>query len=163
MLPNAALVARFSDLMAAWLLTYAVHSTLLLAAAWLLTSRKRMSDGVRDVLWKSALIGGIVTASVQTATAHEPLGGQLRLSPRTAPSAPAMRLTIRDIGTATAPRLFVLQPKGTRWPAALVVAWMTIGGLGLLWLTLGHARTLRALETRTSLDDYAIGGLSRDV
>src|SRR5678809_700984 len=64
------MVARLTDIAAAWLLTYLVHSTLILLAVWIVTSRRRMADAVRDILWKSALVGGIVTASIQTAVAH---------------------------------------------------------------------------------------------
>ncbi len=47
-----------------WLLTYAAHSTLLLGLAWL-ASRKVQSHAIKDLLWKTALIGGLVTASLQ--------------------------------------------------------------------------------------------------
>jgi hypothetical protein len=47
----------------AWLATYAVHSTLLLAAAWALTravsSSRRLADAapaVRECLWRVALL-----------------------------------------------------------------------------------------------------------
>jgi len=91
-------VTRWTDLGASWLLTYLVHSTLLLLAAWLITSWSRTSDTVRDILWKCALVGGLVTATVQMAVAREPLGGQLRLAPRTGSAAPTMRVTMRDDG-----------------------------------------------------------------
>lgn len=43
-----------------------------------------------------------------------------------------------------------------RWSAALVVVWLTGSGAGLLWLTFRHARTLRVLRDRTSLDDTSV-------
>ncbi len=52
----------------AWLLTYALHSTLLLGGVWLLTERGGVrSHRLRDLFWKTALVGGIVTATAQTA------------------------------------------------------------------------------------------------
>jgi HEAT repeat protein/beta-lactamase regulating signal transducer with metallopeptidase domain len=51
---------------AAWLLTYALHSTVLLGAAALLTARWVRGEAWRETLWKAALLGGIVTATVQT-------------------------------------------------------------------------------------------------
>src|SRR5215207_1387330 len=98
MLPDAAmLIGRLTDVAAGWLLTYLVHSTLILIATWLITSRKRVSDTVREILWKSALVGGIVTATAQTAVAREPLGGQLRLAPRTAGAVmPRVRVSLPD-------------------------------------------------------------------
>ena len=148
-------VTRWTDLGASWLLTYLVHSTLLLLAAWLITSWSRTSDTVRDILWKCALLGGLVTATVQMAVAREPLGGQLRLAPRTGSAAPTMRVTMRDEGGPA--RFLITRPGGTRWTAGLAVLWLGSAGAGLLWLTFGHARTLRALGERTTLDGTAIG------
>ncbi|HEU5050881.1 MAG TPA: hypothetical protein VFU00_11180, partial [Gemmatimonadales bacterium] len=52
----------------AWLLTYALHSTLLLGGAWLLTERGPVhSHRLRDLFWKTALAGSIVTATAQVA------------------------------------------------------------------------------------------------
>ncbi len=156
------LVARLTDGAAAWLLTYLVHSTLILLATWAITSRRRMSDTVRDLFWKTALVGGIVTASIQTAVGREPLAGQLRLAPRTAGAAmPAVRLAIRDEPSESAPRILMMQPRGTRWTFGLLVTWLTTAGCGLLWLTAGHARTLRILGGRTPLDGTPISDRMR--
>lgn len=62
-----------------WLLTYLLHSSLLLGAAWLVTSRWARSATVRDLIWKAALVGGLVTATLQTGLAFEPLGGAMAL------------------------------------------------------------------------------------
>jgi beta-lactamase regulating signal transducer with metallopeptidase domain/HEAT repeat protein len=63
---------------AAWLLTYALHSTLLLGAASLLARRVR-GEAWRETLWKAALVGGIVTATVQTQSGYDPPAGTWRL------------------------------------------------------------------------------------
>lgn len=55
-----------------WLLTYTLHSTLLLGGAWLLTLRSIRSESLRDTLWKVALVGGLITATVQVATGWHP-------------------------------------------------------------------------------------------
>lgn len=62
-----------SNAVLSWLLTYALHSTVLFVIARVITSR-RMSAATRDVIWKSALVGGIVTASVQQAFEIQPSG-----------------------------------------------------------------------------------------
>src|SRR4051812_5303966 len=49
----------------AWLLTYAIHSSVLLSLAWLLVRARRWSPGASELLWKSAMLGGILTASAQ--------------------------------------------------------------------------------------------------
>jgi beta-lactamase regulating signal transducer with metallopeptidase domain len=155
------LAARWADLAAGWLLTYLVHSTLLLLSAWLITSWARTSDTVRDILWKCALVGGLVTATIQMGVAREPLAGQLRLAPRTGGErGPVMRVSVKDNAGGPA-RFLVTRPKGTRWTAGLVVLWLTSSGAGLLWLTIAHARSLRALGERTSLDGTPIGARLR--
>ncbi|HEU4883580.1 MAG TPA: HEAT repeat domain-containing protein [Longimicrobium sp.] len=63
---------------AAWLLTYALHSTLLLAAAALLARRVR-GEAWRETLWKAALVGGLVTATLQTQSGYDPPAGTLHL------------------------------------------------------------------------------------
>ena len=62
-----------------WLLTYLLHSTLLLGAAWLLTARWVRLPAWRDLVWKVALVGGLVTSLLQGALDIEPLGGRMAL------------------------------------------------------------------------------------
>ena len=51
----------------AWLLTYLVHSSILLGGAWVLAATKAVrSPAVKDTLWKVALVGGLLTATVET-------------------------------------------------------------------------------------------------
>ena len=147
----------YIDTAASWLLTYMVHSTIILAVAWVVTSRASVSVGVRDVIWKFALLGGIATATVQTAIAREPLGGQLLLAPRLGPPAPAMRVTLQAEPGGAPAHLFVRRPGAPRWSNGLVALWMTAAGAGLLWLTIAHARTVAALGDRTDLRDTPIG------
>jgi beta-lactamase regulating signal transducer with metallopeptidase domain len=45
-----------------WLATYLVHSTVLIVGAWLLIRGPRLLPETRDVLWKTALVGGVVTS-----------------------------------------------------------------------------------------------------
>ena len=60
---------------AAWLLTYAVHSTVLIAAAWVLQRLGAVrSLRLRDLAWKGALVGGLFTASLQMAMGLAPWG-----------------------------------------------------------------------------------------
>jgi HEAT repeat protein/beta-lactamase regulating signal transducer with metallopeptidase domain len=49
----------------AWLLTYAIHSTVLLGLVWLVTRSRRIPPMATDVLWKVALVGGLITAAMQ--------------------------------------------------------------------------------------------------
>lgn len=58
----------------AWLLTYAVHSTVLLGMAWIVLRLRRAEPGSADVLWKVAMIGAVITASAQTVLEIRPAG-----------------------------------------------------------------------------------------
>lgn len=57
----------------AWAATYLLHSTLLLGAAWAV-SRVLAGRSLRleERLWKAALVGAIVTATIQTGVASLP-------------------------------------------------------------------------------------------
>ena len=62
-----------------WLLTYAVHSTVLLALVWLVAGRIQ-SHRVREALWKTALFGGFLTATGQSLLQVSPLAGRVTVS-----------------------------------------------------------------------------------
>jgi len=59
-----------------WLLTYAVHSTLLLGGAAAVGWWCGDDPGWLARLWKTAMLGAIVTTSVQMGLEREPLGGR---------------------------------------------------------------------------------------
>src|SRR5690606_37751097 len=69
------------SLASAWLATYFVHSTLLLLTAWVAARFLDRRPRFREMLWKTALCGGIVTASLQIGLGVIPLGGQVDLAP----------------------------------------------------------------------------------
>jgi len=65
---------------AAWLLTYLLHSTVLIGGIWALCKCLPIrSNVIREGLWTLALFGGLLTASVQTVLDVEPVAGTLRL------------------------------------------------------------------------------------
>jgi HEAT repeat protein/beta-lactamase regulating signal transducer with metallopeptidase domain len=68
------MTSTFSSTALAWLLTYAIHSTVLLSLAWLLVRARRLSPASSELLWKSAMIGAIITASVQQSLDLRPAG-----------------------------------------------------------------------------------------
>lgn len=76
-------------LVLAWLLTYLVHSSILLAGAWLLCAARIVRSPVaREVVWKVCLVGGILTATVYSLSPYQPYASHLLL-PSAARSAPA--------------------------------------------------------------------------
>lgn len=75
--------------MTAWLLTYAIHSTVLLGMAWLVLRVRRAGPDVADLLWKVALMGGIITATSQSLIGVQPTGSlALREAPALATADP---------------------------------------------------------------------------
>jgi beta-lactamase regulating signal transducer with metallopeptidase domain len=172
--PGFALIDRLPAVLMTWALTYALHSTIILGAAWLLVRFARLSEGTKDVVWKAALLGGIVTATVQMAMPAEPLAGTMQVTSRrhardvkmmymTAPQARARiagqpmaaGLERRARGLlATGGRidqLFIASTADRGWPAIALAAWLVLAGGGLLWLTLAHARLTTALWWREEL------------
>ena len=99
-----------------WLLTYAVHSAMFTALAFV-AERTRWGAVAsrRDAFWKLALVGGVVTSTVFVVAGSAPSGAAVRLSPQGA-IAPA------------------LDSDGVLW---LATAWMAI--TALLALRAGHA------------------------
>ncbi len=90
--------------MAAWLLTYAVHSTLLLGIGFVVLRRTR-SAATRDLFWKVAAFGAVLSASVQSAIARgdqvEPFGGRWEISsPPVAERSPAPIVLVSEDASA---------------------------------------------------------------
>ena len=64
----------------AWLMTYALHSTVLMGGVWLVFRFFRsIPERMQDGLWKLAMVGGILTATVQVGMGLTPFGGRLFL------------------------------------------------------------------------------------
>ncbi|MGH8273044.1 MAG: M56 family metallopeptidase [Gammaproteobacteria bacterium] len=81
---------EFSTFAVSWLLTYLVHSTLLLGAVFLIERFGRIRSGALLAgLWRAVLFGAIVTASLQTLFATSPLHGRLPIAPAHTPPAVA--------------------------------------------------------------------------
>ena len=83
-----------SAIVLSWMLTYLLHSTLLLGGAWLawkLLPSEALA--IKETLWRTALLGGIVTASLQAGLAVEPGLGSWRLGV-TEPGAAGSRVAV---------------------------------------------------------------------
>lgn len=72
----------------AWLGTYLVHSTVLFLAALLLT-RLSKSPAIREPLWRAAMFGPLVTASLQIGAGLAPVSGMWSLPEEVASEAAA--------------------------------------------------------------------------
>lgn len=61
-----------------WLATYLLHSTILLGLAWAVSRQLRSRHPLGEqAIWRAALFGSILTATLQIATGWQPLGGAL--------------------------------------------------------------------------------------
>jgi HEAT repeat protein/beta-lactamase regulating signal transducer with metallopeptidase domain len=68
------MTGSLSSIALAWLLTYAIHSTALLSLAWLVIRLRRWTPAAVELLWKSAMLGGILTAAIQLQLDLRPAG-----------------------------------------------------------------------------------------
>src|SRR5262249_55399505 len=117
--------AQAMDAMLAWLATYAVHSTLLLGGVALLTAFVVRREAWRETLWKAALVGGLLTSTVQVALGIGPLAGAMepqQVSPLRAPpiaAAPAPAGLAKSAPDETPVRPQMTRPEtGHAGPAA---------------------------------------------
>ena len=97
------MTSTFSSTALAWLLTYAIHSSVLLSLAWALVRVRRWSPGASELLWKSAIVGGIITASAQQWLDVRPAGTVMLQSPAVTTSGASVAPIDRSKTPALAP------------------------------------------------------------
>jgi hypothetical protein len=86
----------------AWLLTSLLHSTLLLGLAWLASKPlARWSVAAEETMWRLALAGGLLTASLQLAAGWEPPAGRWRLTDASPAASATMDRTAKTDRTPT--------------------------------------------------------------
>src|SRR2546426_7099804 len=169
-----------APVLAAWPLTYAIHSPAVLGAVALWAGRARWSHAAREVAWKAALVGGVASATLQAGLGLEPLGGRLwlastsgALSLRSGPPVPLVagerqpaaaldRQVGRRAPSQTAPSA---ASAPVRWPKPIWLAalWLALGGLSAasyagrrLWLA-------RRMGPRRAVRDPALGALLEEL
>ena len=145
------MTSTFSSTALAWLLTYAIHSTVLLSLAWLLVRIRRWSPAASELLWKSALLGGIITASVQLRLDVRPTGTVMLQPPTvTAPTAavtPVRHLKTKAHNTSSQIEQVPTQPSFERSGPVIVMSRSSTVVLGwaLIALILGFSYVARRL------------------
>ncbi|MBV1857866.1 MAG: M56 family metallopeptidase [Nannocystaceae bacterium] len=157
-----------------WILTYAVHSTVLIVFVWaLLKLFPKVPLRLQESLWRVALFGGLATATVALMADVEPLGGRLALpatlQTKAAAAAPpsvaladavvTRKITQHDAGDVRITTVQENKPtavvavasvprKASSWPW-VVVGLAGVGGLlALLRLGLGARQTEAKLRGR---------------
>jgi beta-lactamase regulating signal transducer with metallopeptidase domain len=160
-----------------FLLTYLLHSTILLGGAWLVGRFVRLSEAARHALWQVALVGGVLTAALQIVMPREPLAGQIRLpvsrveqtskarmvvvappsEERTVTViAPASRATSQPVEPVFFARSVSPSMVVGPWSRPLFLVWAIGAGLALLWLAIAYSRTTRALGERVDITDSTL-------
>ncbi|HLL81750.1 MAG TPA: M56 family metallopeptidase, partial [Longimicrobium sp.] len=139
-----------------WLLTYAMHSTLLLGGAWILARSRFVGELGADLLWKAALVGGLATATVQCAV---DVGPSLAVPSAAAPMRMRrVQLTEMrgDAGPPVVRRWSGMVRAGPRAPAGvlaalLAAAWVLAAAARLAMLARAQLRLRRCLAGRSEL------------
>lgn len=139
-----------------WLLTYAIHSTLLLGLAWVVTRRFRLEPAASDLVWKVALLAGLVTGTIQsrlelrtpTAMTLPPAAlPHVAVAPAPAPVNPAAVPTPEtgtpNVGTSRAPSL----------PLVVVLLWGVIALASSLYYVARQLILVGRLADRRAVAD----------
>jgi beta-lactamase regulating signal transducer with metallopeptidase domain len=159
----------FPDQAIAWLLTYLLHSTLLLGLAWLVARPLgRWSAAAEEAVWKLALVGALFTASLQLAAGFEPAAGRWSLPSNAGPAAivaePAVDLAVRDAAptfrAAPRPEAAPAAPiQETRLPMpSLPALALGLWGLGAFVLLMAYSRSHLLLRRWLTHRPRVVGG-----
>jgi beta-lactamase regulating signal transducer with metallopeptidase domain/outer membrane biosynthesis protein TonB len=143
-----------STILTSWILTYLVHSTVVLGAAWLVSlvlGEKQL--GLQEILLRTALVGGLVTAGLQAGFGFMPLAGTLTIdSIRVPESVSAVTATVNDLGVPadeTAPRNTTTADRyRMNWARAVLAVWIAGSLMALLGLGRSALDLRRLLQTR---------------
>jgi HEAT repeat protein/beta-lactamase regulating signal transducer with metallopeptidase domain len=150
-----------------WLLTYAIHSTILLAVAACAAWRFADDHAWLDVIWKTAVIAPMVTASLNIgalplplpgrstasaiATAQEPLARPTSATPdaERVPSARAADDAAKPEGaiSVTTGRIPIWLAMVRKWPLLATTAWLSVASFLLLSYGIRLRRAYRALRS----------------
>jgi beta-lactamase regulating signal transducer with metallopeptidase domain len=126
-----------------WFLTYLAHSTLLLGSAWVVTrllSSERLR--LRERIWKTAMIGGLFTATLQLGLDVAPLAGRIDLAP---PATVASIEIPTQEGSRVLPGTAAISSAGSpierfSWQRLLLGVWIAGGTLGVFLLIVAWRR-----------------------
>ncbi|HEY0510777.1 MAG TPA: M56 family metallopeptidase [Thermoanaerobaculia bacterium] len=162
----------------AWMLTYLLHSTLLLGLAWLASKPlSRWSVSAEEAVWKLALVGALFTASIQLAAGWQPVAGQWRLTdvsaatvnvgaglvPARAGASPAPTLNSRRVDMGIEARvLTAAKPTAPAIPASVLPSLPALAlgawALGALLLLAAFGRSYLRLNRRLRSRPRVVAG-----
>jgi hypothetical protein len=165
-----------------WLMTYAIHSTILIGGLLVLTATpfgKRLVTGHGSWLWRFALVGAFITASLQSFRTASPLTGTVRIDGDT----PTRTMVRMEVTQEAGPRAGGALPsaggfdwrstEGSRhvvksdievtpgWPILFLAAWLIVAAALLTWFLVARSRFLRTIGPRRSADHTLAGNALR--
>ena len=167
------LVVRVSAAIAAWLATYAFHSTIVIGIALTLAGLTRRASAApdhaqRDLIWKFALAGALVTATLQSMVGWSPLGAERDVSgwveSMVWASLPAA-LPLESSTTHASYASRLASPAGVvRFiPVVLVLAWLAYALVVAHRLLVATRRARAALGQRRVLHHAAVRSTFEDL
>ncbi len=147
----------------AWLLTYLIHSTVLLGVAWLATRRGRLEPGASDLVWKVALLAGLVTGTIQSRLElSTPAAVTLAVAtlPQPAPvNAPATPTDPgREPGVGAASAAVPTPSRAPSLPLVVVVLWGVIALASSLYYVARRLILVGRLADRRPVNDGPLAG-----
>ena len=169
-LPIIGSVVHAVNVLLEWLMTYAIHSTILIGSLLLVTSTpigKRLVAGHGTWLWRFALVGALITSSLQSVRSTDPVSGTLRLD-RGAPARTMVHVEVTQ-NAASSLKLGPGWIGGTgnsinssieinpTWPLFLFGAWVVLASAILGWFLIARARFMRAIGPRTDASHTLAG------
>jgi len=134
----------------AWSVTYLVHSSLIIAVVWV-AARWIRSAAVRDTLWKLALVGGLVTSTIQMSIPVE------RFLPEQAPRRITMPMTLAapttpDLRAERRIEPHQAQPsEPARKLPLLPMIWAAVATVLLARIVVGRGRFLALIRERVEI------------
>jgi Zn-dependent protease with chaperone function len=154
-------VVYVSAVAAAWLATYWVHSTLLIVGAGMLDRLARLDRATRELVWKLAIVGGVVTATVAVASGIQPWLGRFDTAGVVEARTWGGAVTQHSIGStepgaerfdARIPEAFTLLRYA---PLVFVMLWVIYAAAVLLRVVYETARARRSLGPRKDVSGEA--------
>lgn len=170
----------------AWLLTYGIHSSVLLGGTWLVLRTKLVrSLATQDALWKTALLGALVTATLHSALdlpRWSVAEHGNRAPGEASASLAATRAVLDRAATRHGDRLARAEPlahpalvthagarpragepslarPGLPWALVALVGWLATASLGLTRLLATRLRLRRHLGARRQVTDPRLSTL----
>jgi len=148
----------------AWILTYLIHSSVLIGLALLVSRRLRERRlALQEMLIRAAILGAIATSTVQFSADIRPYAGRFDISGagarETGPLPPVFDLVVpiaaRPAATLTAPAAIPSPPLAVvaSWEVGFVLAWLIGAFVGLVRLVLSRRQLDMLLRLSSPLTD----------